>query len=701
MATLQAQNLFLSSSSSSPSGHRRVRASLHLPANLRTNGVSLPKLNLGGLSLRQDDTATSFTQPPRPTTASEDEHLVSKIHAILDAVVDRAEMHAIIGAQRNDWNHLFTNSINAISLTASLMAGISSIPVGEAAPHVLAFKLSSVILFTAATGMMLITSKIQPSQLAEEQRNATRLWEQLGRSIETTLALRAPTQRDIDEAMEKVLALDKAYPLPLLPGMLEKFPEIVEPTRWWPKIQPKPSPLEGRNAAVTGEVKRTPIDPKELLRDGGFVVPDANSFGHTFRDYNAESEWQKTVEDKYDLYSKSKVRIDVEKVKPYYLSVNEKGVSLPKLNLGGLSLRQDDTATSFTQPPRPTTASEDEHLVSKIHAILDAVADRAEMHAIIGAQRNDWNHLFTNSINAISLTASLMAGISSIPVGEAAPHMLAFKLSSVILFTAATGMMLITSKIQPSQLAEEQRNATRLWEQLGRSIETTLALRAPTQRDVDEAMEKVLALDKAYPLPLLPGMLEKFPEIVEPTRWWPKIQPKQSPQAGGNGWSHELEGEMRGILRVLKAKDEQQYTTLGKLLLNMNKTLAISGPLLAGLAAISSGLIGSPALGPMPAFLGVIGGVLATAVHTLEHGGQVGMVFELFRNCAGYYRRLQEEIASNLGETDVQKRENGELFEMKVALQLGRSLSDLKGLASYASPLCEDEDIKEFAGKLF
>ncbi|URE14324.1 F-box protein [Musa troglodytarum] len=401
------------------------------------------------------------------------------------------------------------------------------------------------------------------------------------------------------------------------------------------------------------------------------------------------------VFNKYDLYSKSKVRIDVEKVKPYYLSLIE------KLNLGGLSLRQDDTATSFTQPPRPTTASEDEHLVSKIHAILDAVADRAEMHAIIGAQRNDWNHLFTNSINAISLTASLMAGISSIPVGEAAPHMLAFKLSSVILFTAATGMMLITSKIQPSQLAEEQRNATRLWEQLGRSIETTLALRAPTQRDVDEAMEKVLALDKAYPLPLLPGMLEKFPEIVEPTRWWPKIQPKQSPQAGGNGWSHELEGEMRGILRVLKAKDEQQYTTLGKLLLNMNKTLAISGPLLAGLAAISSGLIGSPALGPMPAFLGVIGGVLATAVHTLEHGGQVGMVFELFRNCAGYYRRLQEEIASNLGETDVQKRENGELFEMKVALQLGRSLSDLKGLASYASPLCEDEDIKEFAGKLF
>ncbi|CAD5187934.1 unnamed protein product [Musa acuminata subsp. malaccensis] len=54
-------------------------------------------------------------------------------------------------------------------------------------------------------------------------------------------------------------------------------------------------------AAVTGEVKRIPSDPKELLMDGGFMVPDANSFGHTFRDYNAESERQKTVEEFYRM----------------------------------------------------------------------------------------------------------------------------------------------------------------------------------------------------------------------------------------------------------------------------------------------------------------------------------------------------------------------------------------------------------------
>nr|XP_029119620.1 probable F-box protein At4g22030 [Elaeis guineensis] len=168
-----------------------------------------------------------------------------------------------------------------------------------------------------------------------------------------------------------------------------------------------------------------------------------------------------------------------------------------------------------------------------------------------------------------------------------------------------------------------------------------------------------------------------------------------------NGWSKELEEEMLGIHRVLKTKDEEQYVRLGKLVLNINKTLAISGPLFAGMAAIGAGLIGSPVDSPVPVLVGVVGGALAAVVNTVEHGGQVGMVFELFRNCGGFYRRLQEEIESNLRESEVEKREDGELFRMKMALQLGRSLSELKGFASYASPSSQDEDIKEFAGKLF
>jgi inositol oxygenase len=40
-------------------------------------------------------------------------------------------------------------------------------------------------------------------------------------------------------------------------------------------------------------------DPAELVLDGGFAVPDANAFGNTFRDYDAESERKKTVEEFY------------------------------------------------------------------------------------------------------------------------------------------------------------------------------------------------------------------------------------------------------------------------------------------------------------------------------------------------------------------------------------------------------------------
>lgn len=38
-------------------------------------------------------------------------------------------------------------------------------------------------------------------------------------------------------------------------------------------------------------------------------------------------------------------------------------------------------------------------------------------------------------------------------------------------------------------------------------------------RVVNEAMNKVLAIDRAYPLPLLGVMLEKFPAKTEPAVW--------------------------------------------------------------------------------------------------------------------------------------------------------------------------------------
>jgi hypothetical protein len=286
--------------------------------------------------------------------------------------------------------------------------------------------------------------------------------------------------------------------------------------------------------------------------------------------------------------------------------------------------------------------------------------------------------------------------------------------------------MAAVNKIQPSQLAEEQRNATRLWRELERELSATLAASptTSTNADVQAAMDRVLALDAAYPLPLLPCMLEKFPAAVEPARWWPRKKPlvRHSPckkpfnsshgarprlapmaMADDNDWSRELEDELRGIARVVRAKDEQEYLSFGKLALTFNRGLAVAGPSLAGTAAIAAALIESDDAGTLswPSGAAILGGALAAAVNTVEHGGQVGMVFELCRNVAGFYRKIQDDIEDVLGEADVKARDNGDVFEAKLALRLGRSPSDLKQFREMASPSFSDEDIKDFAGKLF
>ncbi|CAL5344492.1 unnamed protein product [Camellia sinensis] len=219
-------------------------------------------------------------------------------------------------------------------------------------------------------------------------------------------------------------------------------------------------------------------------------------------------------------------------------------------------------------------------------------------------------------------------------------------------------------------------------------------------------MKKVLALDKAYPLPLLGVMLEKFPKTVEPAVWWPLHQEKRQAKEyngrkinNGNGWDDKLEEEMREIVRVLKGKDEEDYLRLGEIFLKLNKVLAISGPLLTGLAAIGSAFVGSPGHGSWAVVLGVVGGALSTVVNAFEHGGQVGMVFEMYRSNAGFFKLMEESIESNLEEEEVERRENGEMFEMKVALQLGRSLLELKDLA--ASSSIKGEAMQQFASKLF
>ncbi|KAF8031575.1 hypothetical protein BT93_D0712 [Corymbia citriodora subsp. variegata] len=367
-----------------------------------------------------------------------------------------------------------------------------------------------------------------------------------------------------------------------------------------------------------------------------------------------------------------------------------------------------------------------------LHALLGSISDRIEMHNNLCEQRNNWNHLFLSSINMTTLTATVISGLSVIISASGGPTtsssssaLLALKLCSTLLFSAATGMLLVVNKIQPSQLAEEQRNSVRLFKQLYSEVESRLDVHGDsvTEADVEEIVEKILALDKAYPLSLLGSMLEKFPGKFEPAIWWPassdgddnqekerdsscvereKVDdfPKNAEEAN-NGWSEELEMEMRAVLQVLKSKDFEDYMRLGNLGLKINKALAISGPLLTGIAAFGSAFVGSTG-GPWAAVAAVSGGALAGVVNSLEHGAQVGMVVEMYRNCAGFFRLLEESIESTLLEREVQRRENGEMFRLKVALKLGRSLSQLRDLArKSASSRDHGTDVDEFASKLF
>ncbi|CAK9176052.1 unnamed protein product [Ilex paraguariensis] len=389
-------------------------------------------------------------------------------------------------------------------------------------------------------------------------------------------------------------------------------------------------------------------------------------------------------------------------------------LSLPNLPTRGLvkelELRNGNYPTTtttfiekhFNSPKiRPETNDSDPMMITKLYTIMEAVADRVEMHKNIGEQRNNWNSLLLTSINAITLAAATMTGIA-VTSANGAP-MMAVKTASTLMYLSATGMLLLMNKIQPSQLVEEQRNAARLFKQLLGQFQTLISVGSPTMADVKEAMEKVLVLDRAYPLPLLGTMLNKFPSTVEPAGWWPKQQRRKMKENSGkmdwNGWNGKLEEEMREIVGIMERKDKADYLRLSEKAVKLNKALAITGPLLTGLAAVGSAFAGSSPHGSWAAVLGVVGGALASIVNTVEHGGQVGMLFEMYRSNAGFFRFMEESIESNLNESDVGRRENGELFEMKIALQLGRSLSELRDLA--ASSSIKGEAHEEFASKLF
>ncbi|GLJ47903.1 hypothetical protein SUGI_1011440 [Cryptomeria japonica] len=134
---------------------------------------------------------------------------------------------------------------------------------------------------------------------------------------------------------------------------------------------------------------------------------------------------------------------------------------------------------------------------------------------------------------------------------------------------------------------------------------------------------------------------------------------------------------------TLKTGDIAEYVGLSRKVLGVNSILAIAGSLLTGIAGALNLNGAMLSMSMVACVLGVVGS-------TLSHAGQVGMVFEMYRNCAGFYHLLDSSISDTPSETDPEAKENGELFHWRLALQLRRDPH---------SPLAVSAS--KFAGKLF
>ncbi|XP_004297627.1 PREDICTED: inositol oxygenase 1-like [Fragaria vesca subsp. vesca] len=77
-----------------------------------------------------------------------------------------------------------------------------------------------------------------------------------------------------------------------------------------------------------GGGKEVIVDEKELVLDGGFLVPHTNSFGQTFRDYDAEGERQPSVEKFYKINHIHQTYDFVQRMRKEYSKLNRVEMSI-------------------------------------------------------------------------------------------------------------------------------------------------------------------------------------------------------------------------------------------------------------------------------------------------------------------------------------------------------------------------------------
>ncbi|XP_072984177.1 probable inositol oxygenase [Typha latifolia] len=132
--------------------------------------------------------------------------------------------------------------------------------------------------------------------------------------------------------------------------------------------------IEEPRIVVIEESKNIHADQKGLglVLDAGFIMPDSNAFGHTFRDYDAESERKKTVEEFYRINHINQSFDFVKRMREEYGKLNRVEMSIWE-SIELLNEFVDESDPDLDEP-------QIEHLLQTAEAIRKDYPDEDWLH---------------------------------------------------------------------------------------------------------------------------------------------------------------------------------------------------------------------------------------------------------------------------------------------------------------------------------
>ncbi|KAF8414104.1 hypothetical protein HHK36_002103 [Tetracentron sinense] len=238
MTTLQSSTLVCSSAS------REIRATLQAP---KLRHLSMPSLPMRDFLVEELNRRSVDTQPlPQIEmklkllllTSTENDGtssstVISELYAHHGEFCDRVEMqHQKSGIRRDNWNPTsFSHPLMQSRVAAATMAASQQ-----------------AVEWVSTPGPQLALIYLKTTKCLREVVQALH-----GRFKLRLPPLRTPTPMALKDAMAKVLALDKAYPLPLLGTCLTNSLQRKAAV-WWPKLREpaEPEGLGGKTREMGG-----------------------------------------------------------------------------------------------------------------------------------------------------------------------------------------------------------------------------------------------------------------------------------------------------------------------------------------------------------------------------------------------------------------------------------------------------------------